>query len=157
LKISFRPLSKPGVELSSTEDAEPLVRFRQVAEPSSKQNAPARGSRTKIDMAKLKTKLAETEQAAQILGSVFVEENADAAIVGSVSTDKIRTLISSLKHGPMPRIEFARLVDAIGYPTVAVAIDLLNELALDDCDELLLEGEDPVFIDDTVLERLKNA
>lgn len=79
-------------------------------------------------------------------GAAESDASRPAELVGVTSAIQQRRLLSALMaRRTWPRVEFDALVDSFGLKP-ADAIEALNEWALDQYDDLLIKGDDPIQI-----------
>lgn len=144
-------------------DDRPVV----VLEGSSERRHPIAGLRPSLDIdrERLAARRAETAEVAALLGEVFAEEDSTAVapvVVSPVADDSrlgldtahIAVLAMLPSKESWSRAELEKLILGQGLPLVDAAIDRINEAAFDQCDEPVLEGEDPWELNQYALEAL---
>ena len=108
-----------------------------------------------LDPELIRARLADSEQAAALLGDVFVEDQPPVVVpqengVSSANT----TLLQQLSTKPTwTRQEFDTLAKSLGLLPNG-ALESLNDLAFDTCGESVVEGDDVLEINDDVLQEL---
>jgi hypothetical protein len=134
--------------------------FALPAAPGPAPAAPAAG--ISLDLGKIREKLAETERVSNLLGGIFQEEpTAPAAPPRSPAAQLLAgldaahsALLRQLAARPVwPRLEVERLAGALGLLPEG-ALEVINEAAFERCGSALLEGNETIEIDPTVLEEI---
>ena len=124
-----------------------------------------------LDHAKVQARLAETAHVTALLNDIFADDDSgtaglqlmpDEPTTASAPAARIEgldaahsTLAAALAlQSQWARGDVETLAESFGLPLLAGAIDVINEVALDTCGELLIEGEDPVTINDYAIEEM---
>ena len=148
-------------------DAQPSTRWA-VPAPTAPETQP---TAVVLDHAKVQARLAETAHVTALLNDIFADDDSgtaglqplpDEATTASAPAAQIEgmdaahsTLAAALAtQSQWGRGDVERLAESFGLPLLAGAIDVINEVALDTCGELLIEGEDPVTINDYAIEEM---
>ena len=158
-KIPAAPI--PQSSASNGSKRFPAAAARQTREPS-----------FQLDMARVQDKLQDTAAVSHLLASIFTDDNQEpeptitSATASTASADPapgtsavgldadhsalVRRLASEEQ---VTRADFERFAAGLGlFPDGA--LELLNDAAIEHCDELLLEGDDPIDVNTEVLERM---
>ena len=125
-------------------------------------------SAVQLDPAKVQARLAETATVTALLADIFTEDDAGEAapppaaaptVVPGVSIDGLDAAHSALAEALGAQATWDRaaaedLATQLGLPLIDGAIDRINEAAMDHCGEPLVEGEDPLEINDYAAQEL---
>jgi uncharacterized tellurite resistance protein B-like protein len=141
----------------------------QVAAPKTGETAgfaipakPSAGARSVVDLAKVQSMQAESDGVAALLRNIFMEEvkpaptptvKDDAESVLGLDTVHSRFVLKLVSAEQWPRQEIIVIAEQIGLMPNG-AIDVINEIAMDRVNELLIEGDDPVVINLAIREEL---
>ena len=118
-----------------------------------------------LDVAAIQHKQAESAKVADLLGSLFEEDEPEAEVLepASVAVSEaniagLDALHSQLLFAIAQQSTWSREVleakaDELGL-MLDGALEVLNEAAFDACDDPLTDGDDPIAIDTDVLEQL---
>lgn len=146
-EVSDEPLTVRPADIGETGYAIP--------EPPDKQGF-------KLDLKKIKNKMKETAEVSAILSEVFeddikeepevIEKEMEESIKG-LDSNHSAILMAFQKQKVWPRVEYEKLAAKFDLLPDG-ALDVLNEKSLEICDEILCEGEDPIEINQEVLEEL---
>lgn len=131
------------------------------AEHTPKTQKPAR--RRVLDMAAVEVKVRESAQVAAMLGSLLSSDEdartqpqpaaVDERCVRTLDGKHTRLLLALGQRATISRESYEGLAHEFGLMPDG-AIDVLNELAFDVCDEALLDGDDPIDVNETVFKEL---
>jgi hypothetical protein len=138
--------------------------------PAAPGAAPLPGGGIALDLGKVREKILETEKVSSLLGDIFQEEPAAPAAAAPppvpaaseapaapslAGLDAAHSaLLRQLAERPSwPRLEVERLAGALGLLPEG-ALELINEAAFEHCGAPLLEGDETIEIDRTVLEEI---
>jgi tellurite resistance protein len=160
--------SIPAVGPVTVRPAAPSPGGRRIPRPDEVSAKPiSAGEAIRLDQARIQRKLVETAAVAALLGSVFTDDEpapavpqpADAA--QSTSQASIRCLdaahssfLSALGERPSwSRVEVETLAEGLGLLPDG-AIEVINEAAFDNVGEAVVEGEDPLELNQAVWKEL---
>lgn len=126
-----------------------------------------------LDPDKVKERLAATEEVAALLSGIFSEDDTeppapadepedvregdlDAGIPVFPGLDKSHSRLLELLRGrpSWARTEAEGVAASVGLPLLAGALDRINEAIIESCGEPLLEGDDPLRVNQYALEEL---
>ncbi|MCP4146113.1 MAG: hypothetical protein GY757_00045 [bacterium] len=116
----------------------------------------------KLDRDKIKNKIAETAAVSAILSDVFEEDQEEEIVepqeessesIHGLDLSHTAVLLAFQKQAAWPRKEFERLVAKFDLLPDGT-IDVINETALEICDDILCEGEEIIEINQEILEEL---
>lgn len=134
---------------------------------SSTPNADAGNTETlQLDRALIDAKVTESATVSALLADVFIEDELPevseeiaepACLPGIAGLDQQHSqLLQHLgQQSEWPRQDLEPLVDQLGL-MLDGALEIINEVAFEQCDDPLTEGEDPIFIDRDILQMLLN-
>jgi len=128
-----------------------------------------------LDPAKVQARLAETAHVTALLSGIFSEDDppdepahaqassaSNSELAPSVTHDLIGTLDSA--HSALAaslaaeakwlRSDAESLADSLGLPLLAGALDRINEEAMDECGEPLIEGDEPLILNSYAIEEM---
>jgi len=126
---------------------------------TTKQSGRSKRTETDLDMELVASKLASSQVASEILGSVFLDDEepvTSSPITSQITAteDQTRQIVRALTdRTEWPFAQFADLAGSFGKLPSAIYDDL-NEAALDLVGDLLLEGDDPIRINSPVAQEL---
>jgi uncharacterized tellurite resistance protein B-like protein len=108
-----------------------------------------------LDMSMIESKISESQEVSNLLADIFVEE------LPAVSEARIAGLDvphTQLLRALTQKVEWQRgELEAIALPLNLMldgALEVINEAAFDQCDEALIEGDDPFEVNPDVLQEL---
>ncbi|HEX2879442.1 MAG TPA: TerB N-terminal domain-containing protein, partial [Polyangiaceae bacterium] len=142
--------------------------FKIPAPGSAASVAPSKGQAQafQLDAKKVQDRLKSTREVSSLLADIFTEPaepersvtkvEAAATANESVGTKMARLLRELENRSTLTRGEFEDIVGRFALMP-AGAIDLLNETALESHDAPLLDGEDPIQVDQDILREMINA
>ncbi len=116
-----------------------------------------------LDMDRVRAKLAETERVAVLLGSIFAEDEQPGGIPPAAGEEgPLAAGLDSAHSALLRRLAKRESVDRAAFERLCEdcsvlpdgALDALNDAALDACEESLCEGDDPIEINQEVLEEM---
>lgn len=118
-----------------------------------------------LDTDRLAAVQAETRAVSQELAAVFASEDGEedegdvqphsiALGMDGLSEDHLTLLDVLVERGSYPRVEFEEIAEEHGLMP-GFAIEQINSLALEQCGEPLLEGDDPIELNEYALEELE--
>src|SRR5581483_2320594 len=120
-----------------------------------------------LDPDKIRARLAETATVTALLADIFTEDDEPPAAVAAAPPAPIdaptvagldgahSALADRLRAQPSwERAEAENIAATLGLPMLDAAIDRVNDAAIDACGEPLIEGEDPLEINDYALQEL---
>lgn len=121
-----------------------------------------------LDPAKVQARLAETATVTALLADIFNEDDSpvpppptppEPAAPAALSIDGLDATHSALANQLRTRSTWGRAdaeeaATALGLPLLAGALDRINEAALDICGEPLVDGDDPLEINDYAAQEL---
>ncbi len=120
------------------------------------------GTSFELDHKAVERKLAETAAVTSLLGSIFSEDESAPLPQPPSAQSNIRNLDTA--HSALfaafqnkefvPRAEIERVTSELGLMTDG-AIEMLNEVAFDVCGEPLLDGDDPVIVNQAVWKEIR--
>lgn len=155
----------PATAPVSARPAEPGRGFKIPAPPGAEQGAVV------LDMALVRSKLAETSAVADLLGSIFTEEappsppdeppetapepsrDAPAVPTGPLDERHARFVRRLAERPSWPRAEVTAIAASLGLLPDG-ALEVVNEAAFDACGSAVSTGDDPIEIDAGVIEEL---
>lgn len=110
----------------------------------------------KVDMEAVKSKMRDTAEVSSLLASIFIEEDSSVTATPEPAqvTERLLQLLGALSSGDVERATFDELASQFGLMPNA-AIEALNEQAFEVCGAPLLEGDDPLFVDEWTLEEMR--
>lgn len=122
----------------------------------------------RLDPAKVQARLAETATVTALLADIFTEDDTPApappasapvAPSGGPAIDGLdvahSTLAARLRSQPTwSRADAEEAATVLGLPLLAGALDRINEAAMDICGEPLIDGDDPLEINDYAAQEL---
>ena len=159
----------------ASDDAGPIITVRERSDlsewaiaPSSQEDDEGQPCGVVLDLDKLQAKMADTQHVYELLGDVFASDEpeasairtAAAAPVGGSRTTGGTQLVVDLDdaHAQLavllsrqPEWAFAeaeQVAESVGLPLLSGAMDTINEATIDACGEALLEGNDPVLVNE---------
>ncbi|MGX5802619.1 TerB N-terminal domain-containing protein [Bradyrhizobium sp. Arg314] len=141
----------------SAADDVPLVVAPELATEHAIPSEPRKQGET-VNADRLAAIRAETAMASTLLGEIFDDEEeglaaeiAPAPSVNGELDQRHRALLDELvTQGQWPRGDFDRLVRQAGLMPGSV-ISKLNDWSIDRCDELVLEGDDPIVVNSAAI------
>ncbi|MGH3545526.1 MAG: tellurite resistance TerB C-terminal domain-containing protein, partial [Mycobacteriales bacterium] len=133
--------------------------------------------RVRLDPATIQARLAETATVSALLAGIFTEGAESTSTVttppvlaadlgasaglrgGAYGLDTAHgALADRLRHQPVwARVDAENLAAALDLPLLGGAIDRINEAAIDACGEPLIDGDDPLDINDYAAKELIDA
>lgn len=144
------------------------------ADPDSRHAIPrpdAAPQRVQLDPAKVQARLAETATVTAMLSDIFAEDDETAAIPEPTSSapptarpsgpfvdglDPAHSVLADRLRAEevWDRAEAQEVAAALDLPLLDGALDRINEIAMDLCGEPLVEGDDPLEINDYAAQEL---
>ncbi len=153
------------VDKKSTADELVTVRPADAGEVGYAIPKPLEKEGFKLDTKKIKDRMKETDEVSIILSDVFeddvqgepeeveiIPEEIEESVHG-LDENHSQIVLAFQKQKVWTRIGFEKLAAKYGLLPDG-ALDILNEKSLEICDEVLCEGEDPIEINQEVLEEL---
>ncbi len=125
-----------------------------------------------LDPAKVQARLAETATVAALLADIFTEDEPTPTVETATQTpppmldgsqgtvvdglDAAHSALADQLRGQAswPRTAAEDLATTLGLPLLAGALDRINEAAMDLCGEPLIEGDDPLELNDYAAQEL---
>lgn len=132
---------------------------------NSKQSASQDASGFNLDLAAIQHKQAESAKVADLLGNLFEEDETETEALESISVTEYEATIAGLdplhsqlllaiaQQSSWQREALEAKADELGL-LLNGALEVINEVAFDTCDDPLTDGDDPIAIDTDVLEQL---
>jgi TerB N-terminal domain/TerB-C domain len=107
-----------------------------------------------LNMALVQSKLAESKEISNLLAEIFVDEETPApkTVVG-LDAAHTTFLLKLAKQTHWQRDELTAIATQFDL-MLDGALETINELAFDHCDELIIEGDDPIEVNADVLREL---
>lgn len=142
------------------------------AQPATRQAVPEAGAVTAprpsvvLDRAKVQARLAETARVSALLDDIFVEEETSPKTAPApprpepeYRIDGLDTQHSQLLARLVSRPEWGRrsaeeMADSFGLPFLDGALDVINEAAMEACGEPVVEGHDPVLLNNYAVKEM---
>ncbi len=136
--------------------AEPLIPAVSQATPVPETAAPEVGIGLNLDL--IQQRQDESQAASAILSDIFIEEPAvseSQEISRDFGLDEAHSsfLLALAKQPQWNREALEKIAAGLNL-MLDGALENINELAFDQCDEALIEGEDPLEVDPDILEQL---
>ncbi len=126
-----------------------------------------------LDPAKVQARLAETAHVTALLADIFSEDDspsggaqgaspsaADAPItpihdaIGTMDQAHSALAIALGAEAEWSRVDAEELADSLGLPLLDGALDRINEEAMDECGEPLIEGDEPLVLNSYAIEEM---
>ena len=138
---------------------------RGFAIPSAPPNGKSTAPRISLDMGAIQGKIAETAKVAQLLSSIFEEDDecsppaslaapcSNAACVCGLDAAHSALLRGLQQHDSLDRARFEELAAEHSLLPDG-ALDTINDAALEHCDECVCEGDEVICIDSDVLKEM---
>jgi uncharacterized tellurite resistance protein B-like protein len=117
---------------------------------------PKTKGRSVVDLTKVQQKIRDTERVTTLLAEVFASEEVVETPEPQESDgqqDRIKELLGLLCPGSISAIDFQILAERTGFMKNA-AVEALNDMSFELCQSPLIEGDDPLEIDDWALKEL---
>jgi TerB N-terminal domain/TerB-C domain/Tellurite resistance protein TerB len=142
--VNFRPASEPITVRS--------------ASPTNGHKIPKPHQPLALDMGLIESKITESQEVSSLLADIFVEEAVTtqaALIVGIAGLDAAHSqLLQALgKKMEWQRSELESIAAALSL-MLDGALEVINDVAFDRCDEAVIEGDDPFEVNSDVLQEL---
>lgn len=120
--------------------------------------APPQKSPLVLDMSVVESKISESQEVSSLLADIFVEESPTpqtAPITGIAGLDAAHSqLLQTLAQKPeWQRAELEAIALTLNL-MLGGALEVINEAAFDQCDEAVIEGDDPFEVNVDVLQEL---
>jgi tellurite resistance protein len=116
-----------------------------------------------LDMNMIQTKLKETAEITEILGSIFQEDEPEKFVaklveecvptIGPLDAAHTKLLKALVKKEEWSRSEFEELAEKYGLLPDG-ALDFINDAAYEICDEPLCDGDDPILVEMEVVKEI---
>ncbi len=139
------------------------VRGYELPPPQSDTDATDDRAKVRLDLAAIAAKLKESERAAATLASIFIDPDETSFEGAPVASEKspvegldsvyFQLLRQLAEQESWARTEYDELADSLGLLPDG-ALELLNEAAIETCDERLFEGNDPIEINAQVAQEM---
>jgi uncharacterized tellurite resistance protein B-like protein len=127
----------------------------RTASPQPGHRVPKRHKKLILDMNLVESKISESHEVSSLLADIFVEEIQPTPEVGIAGLDVPHThLLKALsQQSEWQRDELEPIARSFNL-MLDGALEVINEVAFDRCDEALIEGDDPFEINPDVLQEL---